>query len=136
MQELAKSFSQLVDSLNGGAKGLAEALQRIAPDAWRIAVRQVVIDAACGLLAWTIIVYGILSVAHILRTCSKSASDEPESIGRGGLMTDKAAYVLWSRIVTGTGLVIYAVAVSCYMPELLNPQYEAASQMAERFLVK
>lgn len=147
MQELAKSISELVNSLNGGAKGLAEAMQRVAPDAWRIAVKQVVIDAVTGLVGWTLVAALICVLAYkfklnehqnyswLAQEKKKPAAEQREPyISR--LVTDANVWHIWTWVSAVSACVVLIAATCFHIPRLLNPQYEAASQLSARFLRK
>lgn len=53
--ELQNSIANLVNTLTAGAKGAGSALQSVAPEAWRIAIRQVQIDAIATVLIWSLV---------------------------------------------------------------------------------
>lgn len=145
MQELAKSISELVNSLNGGAKGLADAMQRVAPDAWRVAVRQVVIDAATGWAAWLLFAVLLLVVAAKF-SANQRWNESAMATERGKEHPKQSALdnyeehgftwqgLKWAALLVAAVTVL--VSSSSYIPDLLNPQYAAASQLSARFLGK
>lgn len=62
--ELQSAIAELVRTLTGGAKGAGSALQSVAPEAWRIAIRQVQIDAIATVLIWSLAGIVFLGFAH------------------------------------------------------------------------
>ncbi len=62
--ELQNSIANLVNTLTAGAKGAGSALQSVAPEAWRIAIRQVQIDAIATVLIWSLVGIVFLGFAH------------------------------------------------------------------------
>jgi hypothetical protein len=62
--ELQNAIAELVKTLTGGAKGAGNALQSVAPEAWRIAIRQVQIDAIATVLIWSLAGIVFLSFAQ------------------------------------------------------------------------
>lgn len=124
MQELAKSFSELVNSLNGGAKGLAEAMQRVAPDAWRIAVFQEKLNG------WLRLLFAVTSVAVLSKIAAfclrRRREDKPNSLE----WTIAFVVLLSSTMIIAWSSGLYSI------PRLINPEYAAALELSKLFLGK
>jgi hypothetical protein len=138
MQELAKSFSELVNSLNGGAKGLSDALQRVAPDAWKIAVYQARLSGITNALCWLSLSCVLAFVARRFyvahRKTLKLAQLETQKCAIGKLEDEASGYYVGALVCGSIASVIAAVGVLSNVATIINPEYTAASELSVRFL--
>ena len=141
MEELAKQIAGLLQTLNSGAKGVGESVQRIAPDAWRVVVKQVIVDAWSSIVCWTIVSLVIFGIAIFLRRCANASTkkvNESEDDHKCQYMKDlkSEAFTMnaWALVLTVAGSVVLFSAFNQNVPRLLNAEYHAASYLSERLL--
>ena len=119
MQELAKSISELVNSLNGGAKGLADAMQRVAPDAWRIAVRAQITNAVVSIALEITLFVVALMISRKLVAYGRNEDTSQEGAGACYAATFCLACVaIWM-----------VCSLNLDLQRLLNPEFYAAADI-------
>jgi hypothetical protein len=137
MQELAKSFSELVNSLNGGAKGLADALNRVAPGAWKVVVYQARLSGITNALCWLSLSCVLAFVARRFyvdhRKTLKLAHLETKKDAIGRLENEASRYYVVALACGSIAAAIAAVGVLSNVATILNPEYTAASELSARF---
>lgn len=121
MNELLKSLSELIQSLNGGAKAFGDSLQRIYPEAWRVAVYQVQLNGFRYMAAWCFIAAVIFVIGLKFRQVEKSYRAEQ------GLDVDKSTdFNIAKWIAMSLAAVIAFTAICVNIDTITNPQYDAA----------
>jgi hypothetical protein len=118
MNELSKSVAELIQSLNGGAKSLAEALQRISPEAWKVTVYQVQINAYRNIIGWWCIAAVCFVIGLKFRQIEKKL--------RAAKDNEAESYCIVTWVAMCLSLIISFVAVCANIDGIINPQYEAA----------
>jgi len=143
MNELAKSISELINTINSGANGLGSAMQTHAPELWRLAVRQVILDAASNIalfLSLSTIAFLVgMRFGKAAKSWSKKEDDAIASNDHHAARnasSESAGYTVAQWIIVTIAVIMAGTALSCNIPKLLNPGYEAASQLSSRFLGK
>jgi hypothetical protein len=127
--ELQKSIAELINTLTNGAKGTGEIMKNIAPEAWRVAVRQVIIDGCTDLLVGGVIGIAIILLAIlVIGKGVESAKETVKQCQDHSLDNYKEALVFWRIgywVCTIIGSIVILCSVSAAAPKLLNPEYEA-----------
>lgn len=126
MNELAKSIADLINSLNSGAKGAADAFARVAPEAWHALVRRVQVEAAlqaaCFIALSALCGYLALWFRRAALDCArrKPYYDQSEDVG-----------FRWVGFgVCASAAVIFASVLLCgVLPDLLAPEVTAAERL-------
>lgn len=98
---------------------VVQAVRGVAPQAWEIAVRQVVIEAVCTLIGWLAVAWGLVVLAKWFGGRSKNARDESDAV----LL--KAMSVV--TVCVAVGAVV--ASVSSLVPQLITPEYYAAQNI-------
>jgi hypothetical protein len=126
MNELAKSIAELIGSINSGANQTGEAIRKIAPYAWRCAVYEAKLDAwttlACVLGIAVMVFVGGLKF-HQMQLNSDSHEDQVD-------------FAIYKWVALSIAALITILGICSNLDEILNPEYEAASQLSTRFLGK
>jgi hypothetical protein len=142
--ELQNAIAELVSTITEGAKGAGIALQNIAPEAWRIAIRQIQIEAISN-----IVLFGFIGVVIIIaaqfttlvglrsaKRVAKMKEDELNSLDslaykyNDKVMALKASNeeVIGWRIgylaMNFVGSIFIVGALTSQATDLLNPQYK------------
>ena len=118
MNELSKSAAEFIQSLNGGAKAFGEELQRISPEAWRVAVYQMQIRGYRNIIFGCVISAIIFVVGLKFKQVEKKlrAANDNEA---------KDYYVrMWVAMCLSLLLSVASVCIN--IDYIINPQYGAA----------
>lgn len=141
MNELAKAISELVNTINGGANGLGQALKTNAPQLWKMAVYQAKVDAWSSVAMWCSLAVILLLIGRHFRTHVKyweteraKLTDDPWEAAKAKDSADcwRTAFVIAMTLAS----IIVVATVGNNMPQIMNPEYAAASALSERFLGK
>ena len=126
MNELAKSPAELINTINSGANGLGGAMKTHAPESWRAAVYQSQLTGYTDIAS--IVCLNLLLGISLTWLIRKAKDDEFEP-----------TYVV-PAVIVGIFLVMAIIIAACVVPsditKILNPEHEAALQLATRFLGK
>lgn len=125
MEELTKQIAELIATINKGANGAGEQLQRIAPDAWRLMVKQVTIEAWSSIIFWTSTTALLLLASRITWNLSKRAKSNNNDEGEILLTGASGALLVVS-------VILFLCELSSSVPRLINPEFYAASAIIER----
>lgn len=138
LEALAKQIAALLQTINGGAQSIGSGLQRMAPDAWRIAVKQVYVSSVVSLLSWFVVSSILWAIAasfykqaKVERALADEAREKGDSQGtkeREGYSDSFTAWAILSAILGGVGL---ATNLISNVVPLLNPEYAAALKILE-----
>ena len=151
--ELQRAITDLVNMLNTGTKGAGGILQSVGSEAWRIAIRQVQLEAIFGLLVWSIIGISIIMIGRFIvlpqlnvkRELLAEAQDKLNEARKCGVHSlifdaerqlDKADDLVCSRlgiywILNFCGWIIVLISISTSAIDLLNPEYKAGKNVIE-----
>ncbi len=110
------ALTNLVNSGHEGAQDLITTSKHLAPEAWRIAVYQVKLQAICTMTSWLLfaIIFGVVATI-IFKQAKKSDKN-------------KGALLLIAVPIGLASLGNIAASLSC-VPRLLNPEYTAATNI-------
>jgi len=117
MNELSKAAAELIQSLNGGAQAFGEALQRVSPEAWRIAVYQVQINGFRFIAAWCFLAAVVFVIGLKFRQIEKRLRADGKK--------EATAYYIATWVAMSLASVIAVTSVCINFDKIINPQYEA-----------
>lgn len=131
--ELQKSIAELINTLTHGAKGTGELMQSITPEAWRVAVRNVIIDGCTDILiggciglviilfSYFIIGQGVKNSKKFVKECEDTGNDYKMRDAKDNLIGWRTGY--WLCMVVGFIAILCGICTAA--PKVLNPGYQA-----------
>lgn len=130
MNELTQKIAELISTLNNGATEIGRAAKLYSPDLWRIALRQVVVEAWTFWSMWTAIsALGIFFSVWLLRA----------SLGWKASYEDCSAYTTgrnWAIALISIFTTMFIINTAHLFSIILNPEFAAASYLMNRLLEK
>lgn len=126
MNELAKSIAELINSLNGGAKSAAEALARVAPDAWHALVWRVQVEAALQTVGSLVLAVMFAASAPWFAKKAAAEAKKPCYVDQGfnvGALKVIAGAFVWVAVI------LVLVTLRNTVPDLIAPETEAAARL-------
>ncbi len=143
--ELQNSIASLVNTINTGAKGAGSVLQNIGPEAWRIAVRQVQIEALACIAFWCLVGVAIIIAAQfttlkgiqsVKRVVDLKKADLSTLSKESFLYTDKLidiektneqlnGWKIGYFVMNLIGCIFIIASLSNQASDVLNPEYQA-----------
>ena len=146
MNELAKSIAELIATINKGANGVGESFQKVAPDAWKVAVYHAKVQAwttlAC-VLGLAAIVFAVGLKFWQMQRKNDDLADQAETGKEPGwkdqyraACSDAEGFAFGKWCAFCIAALITVLGITANLDEIMNPEYEAASQLSARFLGK
>lgn len=123
-KDMAEVADKALDLVNGLVASVSETLQRVAPEVWRIMIRQQYAKAIADLIVpWSLLMLAIVYYVILKK----------KWVGETRYTDSETARLIFAKIVPMAGGVIFGiwgvVALSNSIKYLINPEYYAVRDM-------